>query len=148
MTQGFDPQAKGDSSRSLRLRIPPNPLLGRMVRREILAFARRHCVDRQLGDFMFAIGEALANAFAHARRSQTIDVHCRLNDEQLLVTITDGGPGMNDRLASDFPDPHALTERGRGIPIMRSCADLIAVNSMPGVGTEVVLARYVTPRPA
>jgi anti-sigma regulatory factor (Ser/Thr protein kinase) len=143
MAPDFDHGTRGDSSSTLHLRIPPNPLLGKMVRNEILAYARSNGIDGVLGDFMFAIGEALSNAFAHAPKADAIDIFCELDDGQIFVRIKDSGPGMRETPTSVFPDPDSLIEGGRGIPIMRHCADVFAVKSMPGVGTEVVLARHI-----
>jgi serine/threonine-protein kinase RsbW len=142
----FDHREESDSPPTLRLRIPPDPLLGRMVRLEILNYARRNAIEADLGDFIFAIGEALANAFAHATKTHTIDIDCSLDNDKLFVTVKDYGPGMRGTPTSEFPEPDALTERGRGIPIMGHCSDLLSVNSTPGMGTEVVLARHVKVR--
>lgn len=130
-----------DPTPGMQLQIPPNPLLGKMVRNEILAYARDHAVESRLGDFMFAVGEALANAFSHASMSETIKIRCWLSEQKLFVVITDRGPGIRAAPKVDFPDPETLTERGRGMPIMRHCADLFSVDTLPRRGTKIVLMR-------
>ena len=51
----------------LRLRVPPTRKWARYVREQIVAFASAlGIVDVELGDFVTAIGEAMANAMVHS----------------------------------------------------------------------------------
>lgn len=129
--------------RSLRVRIPPNARFSRSVRHQVLSFAGDHEIsDHELEEFIFAVGEALANAIEHSRTSDVIEVHCQIEDDKILATIVDSGAGFtSDPVDVSLPD--ALTERGRGLPIMRRCTDIFAVHSVPGRGTAVVLGRYL-----
>ena len=59
----------------LRLYIPPDPKLGRYVRDEITAFAATLRINKtDIGDFLSAIGEALANAVEHSGVRDEIEV--------------------------------------------------------------------------
>lgn len=130
--------------RSLRVRIPPNARFSRSVRHQVLSFAGDHEIsDHELEEFIFAVGEALANAIEHSRTSDVIEVHCQIEDDKILATIVDSGAGFSSDPVANVALPDALTERGRGLPIMRRCTDIFAVHSVPGRGTAVVLGRYL-----
>lgn len=129
---------------TLKVRIPPNARLGRSVRQEVLSFANRFEISREeLEEFIFAVGEALANAIEHSRTTDVIEVRCQIEDDKILATIIDSGAGFKSDAVPNVSLPDALTERGRGLPIMRRCTDIFAVHSVPGRGTAVVLGRYL-----
>ncbi len=127
----------------LRLSVPPSPKFGTYVRREVIAFAHRQGIDeRDLPDFISAIGEALANAIEHARTQQSIEVSAwLLGDDRLYASVKDRGIGFtpNDRPAA-LSLADAGSERGRGLAIMRCLADVLSVRSAPGQGTCVTLS--------
>jgi anti-sigma regulatory factor (Ser/Thr protein kinase) len=129
----------------LRLSVPPDPRLGGFVRQELLTFAASAGIrDADLGDFMAAVGEALANAIEHAHTQEPIEVSAWLLDDRLFAAVRDRGIGfpVTDRsLAKALPD--AFAERGRGLPIMQRCADVCSVRSAPGEGTRVTLGLHV-----
>jgi serine/threonine-protein kinase RsbW len=134
--------------RSLRVRIPPNARFSRSVRHQVLSFAGNHEISNQeLEEFIFAVGEALANAIEHSRTSDVIEVNCQIEDDKILATIVDSGAGFSSDPVPNVTLPDVLTERGRGLPIMRRCTDIFAVHSVPGRGTAVVLGRYLHRKP-
>jgi anti-sigma regulatory factor (Ser/Thr protein kinase) len=134
--------------RSLRVRIPPNARFSGSVRHQVLSFAGGHEINSQeLEEFIFAVGEALANAIEHSRTSDVIEVHCQIEDDKILATIVDSGAGFASDPLANVSLPDAFTERGRGLPIMRRCTDIFAVHSVPGRGTAVVLGRYLRHKP-
>lgn len=144
MTDGPDLEngviARGQT---LKMRIPPNARFGGSVRAQVLSFAGRFEIGREeLQDFIFAVGEAFANAIEHSHSSDVIEVRCQVEDDKILATVVDSGAGfLSDAIPSaTLPDIYA--ERGRGLPIMRRCTDIFAVHSVPGRGTAVVLGRY------
>jgi len=129
--------------------VPPNPRYGQFVRERLGEFGRLHRVpESDLRDVLTAVGEALANAFEHARATEKIEAACWLvGDDRFIATIVDAGVGMS--AASDparSPTPEPTAERGRGLAIMRSCADHVAIRSVPGKGTAVVLTRFLRRR--
>jgi anti-sigma regulatory factor (Ser/Thr protein kinase) len=130
----------------LRLSVPPDPRQGLIVRREILAFAEQHNIHGDdVIDFVAAIGEALANAVEHARTNEPIEVAMwLLGTDRLFASVTDKGIGFspNDR-ALDSLLPDAYAERGRGLPIMRRCADIFNIRSAPGQGTHITLGCFI-----
>lgn len=135
---------QGARRRSLHVRIPPNARFSRSVRHQVMSFAGNHEMNNQeLEEFIFAVGEALANAIEHSRSSDVIEVRCQIEDDKILATIVDSGAGFSAGPVPNVSLPDALTERGRGLPIMRRCTDIFAVHSVPGRGTAVVLGRYL-----
>jgi serine/threonine-protein kinase RsbW len=128
----------------LKLQIPPQPHLSRLVRERIVAFAAGHGVDAgDLSDFLTATGEAVANAIEHAGSAEPIRVECRLSSESITAIVEDNGIGFArpPEITADLPEPTA--ERGRGLPLMRRCSDILVVNSAPGRGTAVKVGRYL-----
>lgn len=143
-SDGLRIDGQGAPGRSLRVRIPPSARFSRSVRHQVLSFAGDHELsDKELEEFIFAVGEALANAIEHSRSSDVIEVHCQVEDDKILATIVDSGAGFITDPTPNVTLPDALAERGRGLPIMRRCTDIFAVHSVPGRGTAVVLGRYL-----
>jgi len=131
--------------KSLRVRIPPSARFSRGVRHQVLSFAGdQEISDQELQEFIFALGEALANAIEHSRSRDVIEIHCQIQDDKILATIVDSGAGFASEPVPNVTLPDAFTERGRGLPIMRRCSDIFAVHSVPGRGTAVVLGRYLS----
>lgn len=129
---------------SLKVRIPPNARYGKSVRDEIITFANNYQVARtDLDEFIFAVGEALANAIEHSGSSDVIEVRCQIEGDKIIATVIDSGRGFETEPVPEKPLPDELSERGRGLPIMQRCTDIFAVRSVPGKGTAVVLGRYL-----
>jgi anti-sigma regulatory factor (Ser/Thr protein kinase) len=129
---------------ALDFRIPPHPRLCRVVREGVADFGRAHGVpEEDLAHFLIALGEALANAMEHARAAKPIEIACRVSPERILATVRDDGVGFLGEPSPSPELPGALEERGRGLPIMRRCSDIFAVQSVPGEGTAVIVGRYL-----
>ncbi|GAC1308680.1 MAG: hypothetical protein NVSMB21_14270 [Vulcanimicrobiaceae bacterium] len=128
----------------LDLQVPPRPQLSRVVREAVTDFgARYHVDDVDLELFLTALGEAVANAIEHAQAEQPICIHVRRLNDRIVATVEDTGVGFrpDDVDGTRLPDPTA--ERGRGLPIMRRCSDILTIESIPGKGTAVVIGRYL-----
>ncbi len=131
------------------LRVPPEARYGRSVREGVAQFALSHDVPPADADeFVVAVSEALANAIEHSRSPQTIEVSCWLaGGDQLIATIVDHGIGfVADQTSGRSRQPELLSERGRGLPIMRRYTDVCSIRSAPGQGTSVTLGRNVRKR--
>jgi stage II sporulation protein AB (anti-sigma F factor) len=128
----------------LHLRIPPDAKFGRYVRERVADFATANAIPEDTADeFITAIGEALANAIEHGCCTDDIEIACRITSDQvLLASVVDRGIGF-DPGTRPVPAFDPLTERGRGLPIMRQYTDHMKVESEPGRGTSVTLARNV-----
>jgi len=131
-------EPRGSAGPSLKARF------GKNVRDEVVTFANQHHISRQdLDEFIFAIGEALANAIEHSGSNDVIEVRCQIEGDKILATVIDSGRGFQTEPVPDKALPDGLSERGRGLPIMQRCTDIFAVRSVPGKGTAVVLGRYL-----
>ena len=131
-----------DGGPSLKVRIPPNARYGKSVRDRIITFANNYQISRHdLEPFIFAVGEALANAIEHSGSDDIIEVRCQIEGGKIIATVIDSGKGFATDTLPRLPDE--FSERGRGLPIMQRCTDIFSVRSVPGKGTAVVLGRYL-----
>jgi len=136
--------AGGSRESVLKVRIPPHPRYGKNVRQKVLSFANELQIDRDdLEQFVYAIGEAIANAIEHSASNEPIEVHCQVEGDKIIATILDTGRGFETRELNNKALPDEYCERGRGLPIMRRFTHIFAVRSVPGEGTTVVLGRYL-----
>ncbi len=143
----LDPHAQSSDApggRTLKVCIPPKARFGRSVRQEVLSFANKFEISQsELDEFIFAVGEALANAIEHSHSASLIEVRCEIEHDKIVATIMDSGNGFTADPVPNVSLPSDYSERGRGLPIMRRCTDIFAVHSVPGRGTAVVLGRYL-----
>ena len=110
----------------------------------MLSFADRFKIySQEVEEFIFAVGEALANAIEHSHSTDVIEVRCQIEEDMIMATIVDSGAGFAGGAVPTIALPDPMSERGRGLPIMRRCTDIFAVHSVPGRGTAVVLGRYL-----
>ncbi len=128
----------------LKVRIPPHPRYGKNVRQKVLRFATEFQIDHDdLEQFVYAIGEAIANAIEHSDSDEPIEVRCQVEGDKIMATVLDTGRGFETREFEDKALPNEYCERGRGLPIMQRFSHIFAVRSVPGEGTTVVLGRYL-----
>jgi anti-sigma regulatory factor (Ser/Thr protein kinase) len=126
----------------LRIRIPPLPRFAGTARRAFSDFAGFHRLRPiDVENFVFAIGEAIANAISHAGTCKEIELFAAEEGDAIVVQVIDRGRGF---VASDgMADlPASLAEGGRGFAIMQRCTDFFDVRSDPACGTVVTLGRY------
>lgn len=127
----------------MRLQVPPEARFARTVRSAVVGFAAfHHIAGNDLDDLLIALGEALANAFAHSESQRDIEIICRLDDTQLVVKVIDAGIGYESIPKGDVMLPGPLAQRGRGIALMQHFTDIFAIDPLPGNGTVVTLGRY------
>lgn len=133
---------------TLNVRIPPHPRYGKNVRQKVMSFANELRIDGEdLEQFVYAIGEAIANAIEHSASDQPIEVRCQVEGDKIIATILDTGRGFETCELHNQTLPDANCERGRGLPIMQRFTHIFAVRSVPGEGTTVVLGRYLRKTP-
>ncbi len=135
---------RGSRGSVLKVRIPPQPRFGKDVRQEVLEFANEFHIEREdLEQFIYAMGEAIANAIEHSASEEPIEIRCQVEGDKIIATVLDTGCGFETQVLDQQALPDEYSERGRGLPIMQSFTHIFAVRSAPGEGTTVVLGRYL-----
>lgn len=142
------PDAAVDSS-ARELVLPNEPSRVREVRTFVGDFLGdlRVKVD-VMSEILLAVGEAAGNSIKYGRpndgRSE-IRVRCLLDGTDVVVTITDDGPGFEvPEKGATLPDPFA--SGGRGLFLMRAMTDRIDIDSDPD-GTTVTLVKKAFDEP-
>lgn len=103
------------------------------------------CAQRWINDFSAALIEACSNAIEHGNkydRDKVVRVVVMLNGNRIVAQIYDQGDGFKfeDYLSgTTAPDP--LSERGRGILIMRAFTDGIRYERWSGGGLCLELVK-------
>jgi len=111
---------------------------------EIVGHERRLPPELELAVFR-VIQEALTNVRKHAQRATQVNVTLYFEDEEIVATVEDNGPGFEP------PDVQKLVQKGHlGLAGMYERANLfggeVSITSAPGEGTSTVL-RLSTPTP-
>lgn len=111
-----------------------DPYSAHFSRRELMRFLRRFTKDRNgLSIAELIVGEILANTVEHA--PGLVDVRIDWTGVKPVLTVRDSGPGF-ERVSSELPHS-ALAEKGRGLFVIKSLAQDVSVDALPGKGTEV-----------
>ncbi|MFQ6132543.1 MAG: ATP-binding protein [Armatimonadota bacterium] len=92
-----------------------------------------------------AVGEACTNAVEHAYASQPgetcLRIRCGVQGREFVVEVTDEGKGFDlEAVDLDTETPPA-PEAGLGFFLIRSSVDRLDVDSAPGGGTKVIMAK-------
>jgi PAS domain S-box-containing protein len=122
----------------LDLRLEAVPAAVGEARQGVAAFAERHGLARR-DDVALAVTEAVTNAVLHAfidREPGTVRVLVVTGADELTVTVTDDGRGMQPR--ADSPG------LGLGLPTIGRLAALVDLREPPGGGTELSMT-FATP---
>lgn len=101
--------------------------------------------DKCINDMSTAIVEACTNAIEHGNkyaRNKRVRVAIRFEGETLTTQVCDQGEGFDfgTLLNKDDP-PDPLSERGRGIIIMKALSDDVTFSYDPGTGLCVELRK-------
>ncbi len=137
----------------LSLEIPPRAEFVAVARLVVstAAKSRRALADDRVADLTLALSEACTNAIeAHDAKDEADRVSVRVDedDDRLVVTVADQGPGFDLMELSTHPavtDPDRLNfERGLGIPIIRNLVDEVTFTSNDG-GTTVTMVLRCPP---
>ena len=137
----------------LSLEIPPRAEFVAVARLVVstAAKSRRLLADDKVADLTLALSEACTNAIeAHGAKDEAERVRIRVDedDERLVVTVEDQGPGFDLLELSAHPavtDPERLNfERGLGIPIIRNLVDEVTFTSDDS-GTTVTMVLRCPP---
>jgi serine/threonine-protein kinase RsbW len=96
-------------------------------------------------EMLVAAGEAVANACLHGKRRHgngVIEVSCDRKSADVVVTVTDDGPGFDLSILDFAAPPYPLEDGRRGFFLMRQLSDEVEVETNRG-GTRVTLVRKV-----
>ncbi len=103
------------------------------------------CAQRWIDDFSTALIEACSNAIEHGNKyskTKRVRVVVNLNGKQMIARVEDQGGGFDfKRYLSESPAPNPLSERGRGILIMKSFTDGIKYSAGPNGGICLELVK-------
>ena len=102
----------------------------------------------ELADIKTAVSEAVTNAIVHgyADSKGMVEVICRLTNNEIAITVTDTGTGIeNIELAMQplYSGSDDEDRSGMGFTVMESFMDTLHVDSAPGKGTTVTMTRRI-----
>lgn len=104
----------------------------------------------QISDVKTAVSEAVTNAIIHGyeneNREDSVELCCDREGQQLIVTVEDHGVGIADveQARNPFYTTKPELERsGMGFTFMEAFMDKVEVYSQLGVGTKVVMWKYI-----
>lgn len=102
----------------------------------------------QISDVKTAVSEAVTNAIIHGyeNKEDSVELCCDRNGQQLIVTVEDHGVGIVDieQARNPFYTTKPELERsGMGFTFMEAFMDKVEVCSQLGVGTKVVMWKYI-----
>lgn len=89
------------------------------------ALERFHYPDASRFAVRLALEEALVNAFMHGHRGlppeETVQVQYRIGPSEVIISVTDRGPGFNpDRVADPTSPDQVELPSGRGLMLIRA----------------------------
>ena len=103
------------------------------------------CAQRWIDDFSTALVEACTNAIEHGNmysKDKKVRIVVELNENKIVGRVQDEGDGFNfGKYLSDSLPPEPLSERGRGIMIMKAFTDEVRYSFDPGSGLCVELIK-------
>ena len=102
----------------------------------------------QVSDVKTAVSEAVTNEIIHGyeNKEDSVELCCDRDGQQLIVTVEDHGVGIADveRARNPFYTTKPELERsGMGFTFMEAFMDKVEVCSQLGVGTKVVMWKYI-----
>ena len=102
----------------------------------------------QISDVKTAVSEAVTNAIIHGyeNKEDSVELCCERDGQQLIVTVEDHGVGIVDieQARNPFYTTKPELERsGMGFTFMEAFMDKVEVCSQLGVGTKVVMWKYI-----
>ena len=102
----------------------------------------------QISDVKTAVSEAVTNAIIHGyeNKEDSVELCCDRDGQQLIVTVEDHGVGIVDieQARNPFYTTKPELERsGMGFTFMEAFMDKVEVCSQFGVGTKVVMWKYI-----
>ena len=102
----------------------------------------------ELADIKTAVSEAVTNCIIHAyeNRQGIIKINGKLNNNQIIIEISDNGKGIeNVDIAKEplYTTKPNLERSGMGFTIMESFMDELKVESILGLGTKITMVKKI-----
>lgn len=102
----------------------------------------------ELSDVRTAVSEAVTNAIVHgySEKRGTVYLECTCERDTVTLTVKDYGKGIDnvekamEPMYTDSPDGE---RSGMGFTIMETFMDSVHVDSIPGVGTKVIMTKTI-----
>jgi len=98
-----------------------------------------------VNDVSTALVEACSNAIEHGNKfspDKRVTVALKFQGDTLTATVKDEGVGFDyEKALREEPDPDPMSERGRGILIMRAFTDGLGFNYAEGMIVELTKRR-------
>ena len=124
-----------------------NESFARMV---VAAFiARLDPTLEELADVKTAVSEAVTNAIIHGYENKEgkIKLNCRIEENLFSMEVCDTGVGIENIEKAMEPMYTSCPEAersGMGFTVMETFMDSVSVNSLPGVGTKIIMKKLIT----
>ena len=98
----------------------------------------------EIDDIKTVVSEAVTNCIIHGYQmgEGKIFMHCKIQDQEIHITIMDKGVGIEDveqAMEPMFTTRPELERSGMGFAFMKTLMDKLEVYSLSGVGTTVKL---------
>ena len=97
-------------------------------------------------DLALAVTEACANAVRHAHGASEYQIIITADPDRCVVEVTDRGVGVDHKRLHTGLDrtPRSLTERGRGLRLIRACTDTVEIGTVFPHGVAVRMVKTLT----
>lgn len=102
----------------------------------------------EVADLKTAVSEAITNAIIHGYDNQVkkVRVECKVENQDMYVTIIDYGQGIQDvqkAMEPLFTTKPELERSGMGFAFMEAFMDEVKVESVVGEGTKVHMRKHI-----
>ena len=127
--------------------IPENESLARVICASFMS--QLDPTIEELTDVKTAVSEAVTNAIVHGysgRSDGVVYMDCNIENMVMTVEIRDSGKGIEDIEKAMEPMYTSCPEAersGMGFTVMETFMDSVTVNSLPGVGTKIVMKKLI-----
>lgn len=103
----------------------------------------------EITDIKTAVSEAVTNAIIHGYESSSGDIvlMCSYEGRDIYIEVSDRGKGINDvqkAMTPLYTSRPELERSGLGFTVMETFMDSLKVDSAPGQGTRITMAKKLS----
>ena len=103
----------------------------------------------EITDIKTAVSEAVTNAIIHGYESSSGDIvlTCSYEGRDIYIEVSDRGKGINDvqkAMTPLYTSRPELERSGLGFTVMETFMDSLKVDSAPGQGTRITMAKKLS----